>query len=267
MSKKSEEVRCWSRIGTIRRSVDSFYESLPHPRDFHPSVADVCWILEVLKIIISGTDEEFEACEADTGTRLSELAATWVEERRNLFLTLLSRDSPILEHLSLATTSLIARNAVITVNVSKKLFHIHAGAGTGTFAKVFNDEARLPWDPGRSEYKYSEWLSNIVREIVLECGEDPDTIPTKEVIRKHLRFGTNGLIEVLSWYQVVGFGAYVLGWMLFLTCFARIIRQQVDGTWLGGGYCIASFGLANYQSIDLTLRWAKNTGVVSGVGE
>ena len=73
-------------------------------------------------------------------------------------------------------------------------------------AKVFHDEAHPPWDSGFSEYKYSERLSNLVRETVLECGEDPDTITTKEMNKKHLRFacfGKEGVITVLSWYGVL----------------------------------------------------------------
>ena len=52
-----------------------------------------------------------------------------------------------------------------------------------------------------SEYKYSEKHSHLVREIVLECGEDPDTITTKEMNKKDLRFARfqlNGRIKVLS---------------------------------------------------------------------
>ena len=96
--------RCGSRIDRIGVVVDSFRFSLPHPRDFCPSEADLCWIPEVQKTIIGGTDEEFQDCEADLRSRIPELTAAWLEERRRFFLHLLPQDSPGLEHLSLVTT-------------------------------------------------------------------------------------------------------------------------------------------------------------------
>ena len=194
-------------------------------------MADVCWIPEVQKTIISGTDEEFEACEADTQARLPELAATWLEERRNFFLTLLPRDSPTIEHLSLATTIFHCTicGDCAGMHIEKAPSHTcrrwdwdlrKSHFEKTCSAEVFHDEARSPWDLERSKYRYSERLSNIISEIVLECGEDPDTITTKEMIKKHLRFAyfrTNGLVEVLSWYEVVSIGACVLGRMSFLT--------------------------------------------------
>ena len=220
MREKSEELRTRFRIDKIRRIVDSFYESLPHPHDFHPSVADICWIPEVQKTIINGTDEKFEACEADTRARLPKLSATLLEERRNFFLTLLPQDSPTVKHLSLATTMFDCEKCVGRgMRIEKTLSHTCKSHGwdcpgemrfknlpSKHIAKVFYDEARLPWDSGYSEYRYSEGLSNLAREIVLECGEDPDTITTKEMNKKHLRFvcfRENGAITVLSWDRVL----------------------------------------------------------------
>ena len=217
---KSEEVRTRSRIDKIRRIIDSFYGSLPHHHDFRPSVADICWIPEMQKTIISGTDEEFEACEADTRARLPELSATWLEERRNFFVALLPQDSPTVEHLSLTTTIFDCKKCWDKgMRIEKALSHTCECWGwehlderhfkkipSKHIAKVFYDEARSPWDSGYSEYKYSEKRSHLVREIVLECGEDPDTITTKEMNKRHLRlacFQPNGMIKVLSWYEVL----------------------------------------------------------------
>ena len=220
MREKSEEVRTRSRIDKIRRIVDSFYGSLPHPHDFCLSVADICWIPEIQKTIIDGTDEEFEAREADTQARLPELSATWLEERRSFFLTLLPQDSPTVEDLSLATTIFDCEKCGDKgMHIGKAISRTCERWGWGHLderhfkripskhiAKVFFDEARSSWDSGYSEYKYSEKRSHLVREIVLECGEDPDTITTKEMNKKDLRFACfqpNGMVKVLSWYEVL----------------------------------------------------------------
>ena len=220
MRKKSETVRSESRIDKIQKIVDSFYNSLPHPHDFHPSVADVCWIPEVQRTIISGTGEEFDACEADTRARLPGLSATWLQERRNFFLTLLPRGSSTVEHLSLATTIFDCMKCKIYgMCIEKALLHACRIWGQDYLserrfkeipgqhiARVFCDKAHSSWDSGYSEYRYSEGPSRHVREIVLECGEDPDTITTKEMNDKHLRFAcfqTNGTIRVRSWYEVL----------------------------------------------------------------
>jgi len=93
-----------SRIDRVGVVLDSFRFSLPHTHDFSPSKADICWIPEAQKIIVHGTDKEFQDWEADLRSRIPELSAAWLEERRNFFLRLLPQDSPSLEHLSLVTT-------------------------------------------------------------------------------------------------------------------------------------------------------------------
>ena len=279
MSEKSEEIRCRSRIDKIRKIVDSFYESLPHPHDFHPSVADVCWIPEVQETIISGTDEEFEACKADTRARLPELSATWLEERRNLFLTLLPQQSPTVEILSLATTIFCCTKCNHRgMPIEKALSHpckrwsFDKGHFKKThIAKVFEEEASSPWDPGCSKYTYSERYSNILRGVVLKSGEDPDTITTKEMNRKGLRFASfqrNGLRDVLSWHQVVNFGTCA-GVYIVPDLFHTISSSTGGVVAAGRPVQIASFDLTNCQSLDLSLRRAiqRTAGVASGVGE
>ena len=222
MKRRSEIIRSRSRIDKIRSVVDSFYDSLPHPHDFHPSVADVCWIPEVQKAIISGMDEEFDACETDIRARLPELSATWLQERRNFFLALLPQGSPTVERLSLATTIFYCTKCKDRgMRIEKALLHTCGGWDKDYLnerrfqeipgkhiAEVFCDKVRSPWHSEYSEYKYSEWFSCLVRGIVLECGEDPDTITTEEMNNKHFRFacfGTDGAIRVRSWHEVLSY--------------------------------------------------------------
>ena len=166
------------------------------------------------KTIISGTDREFEAREADTQAQLPKLSATWLKECRNFFLTLLLQDSPTVEDLLLATTIFNGKKCKVKdMGIEKALSHTctdwsldHADKRHSKKipsehnAEVFYDGACSPWDLG-----YSEKHSHLIREIVLECGEDLHTITTKEMIKKDLcfaRFQPNGRIKVLSWYKV-----------------------------------------------------------------
>lgn len=216
------------RIAKIARIVDSFRFSLPHPHDFYPSEADICWIPEVQKAIIDGTDQEFQDCEADIRVRISELSAAWLEERKQAFLKLLPRDSRSLERLSLAVTLFDCtkcRKSGMRVEeaLSHACYYYRDGRTLTGFsnvnsAQMFCYDAGEPWDSKVAEYKYSAHLATIVREIVLECGEDPDAITTKEMNRKHYRFarfGSDGAITVLSWQQAVRSRPCVLGWYRF----------------------------------------------------
>jgi hypothetical protein len=77
---------------------------------------------------------------------------------------------------------------------------------------TFYSRAGSPWDPEASEFEYSADLSAVVRAIVLECGENPDTITVQEMNGKHHRFGHFGrdTVSVLNWLQVVSFGTRLL---------------------------------------------------------
>ena len=212
--------RCKPRIDRVRRIVDPFRFSLPHPRDLSPSTADIFWIPEVRKAIIDGTDKVFQGLEADLPSRIPELSATWLEERSKFFLQLLPQDPPSLKHLHLATTFFgcleCRQSGMRTEDV---LSHYcrddsygsehKAGLSSAASAKSFYNRASVPWDSGFSEHQYSAGLSASVREVVVECGEDPDTITIQDMNWKHhrfVRFGWGGAIAVLNWSEVVSPG-------------------------------------------------------------
>jgi len=210
--------RCESRIGKIEAIADSFRLSLPHPHDFSPSSADVYWIPEVRKTIVDGTDEEFRECEADLRSRIPELSAAWLEKRQKVFLGLLPQDSPTLKHLSLATTLFDCVNCRtfglrIEGALSHRCYHYdyghehRASFTNAASAGAFFMRARTPWDSGLAKYEYSAKLSALVREVVIQCGEDPDTITTKGMNRKHHRFARfgrrDGMIAVVNWLEAV----------------------------------------------------------------
>ena len=117
------------------------------------------------KTIISGTDEEFEAHEADTQAQLPELSATWLEERRNFFLTLLPQDSPTIEDLLLVMTIFNCKKCKVKdMDIEKALSNTCTDWSLDNvdkrhskkipskhIAKVFYDGACSPWDSGYSE--------------------------------------------------------------------------------------------------------------------
>jgi len=284
MKKESERVHAelqrtkWlSRMEKIARIVDSFRSSLPHPHDFSPSTADACWIPEVRKAIVDGTDEEFEDQETDVRSRISELSATWLEERRKVFLGLLPQSSPNLEHLSLATTLFDCVDCYRSgMRIEDALSHHcrrrHGSEHPPIFpstmsANFFYHDVGTPWDSGLAVYRYSEKLSALVREVVLECGEDPDTITTKEMNRKHHRFvtfGIHGSITVLSWFQAVSSRACALddtGTDLFY-----VISSSTSAN-TGILYRAVSSGLTSYRNMCPTRGPKVDTGVASGAGE
>lgn len=80
-----------------------------------------------------------------------------------------------------------------------------AGFSNAASAGRFYNLAGAPWDS--SKYEYSAGLSAVVRGVVVECGENPDTITTQEMNQKHHRFvssGMPGIITVLNWSEAVG---------------------------------------------------------------
>ena len=154
-------------------------------------MADVCWIPEARKAIVDGTDREFHDCEVDLKSRILQLSAGWLEERRNFFLQLLPQDSPNLEHLSLAIAFFdCVKCREPGMRIGDALSHSCRSYGYGgehktnflsaASANAFYSARGVPWDSGFSKYEYSAKLSAIMKEVVVECGEDPDTITIQD---------------------------------------------------------------------------------------
>jgi len=273
---KLNAARWRDRIAKVQEMVDSFHFSLPHPHDFFPSTADICWIPEVRKAIVDGTDEEFQDCEADIKPRIPELSAAWLEERRKVFLQLLPQDPPRLEDLSLATTLFDCMKCHkfgmrIEDVLSHRCPYRHDNEYMAKFssinsANVFYYDLGAPWNSGLAEYRYSAKLSALVKEVVLECGENPDTITTKEMNRKHhrfARFGRDGMIKVLSWVEAVSPTACSLDGTTHDSCDTVSLSTGAKR----GVHRVGSSGLTNYLNMHLHRRTKEALGVASTAGE
>ena len=277
---KFDAGRCHSRLDRIGVLVDSFRLSLPHPHDFSPSRADVCWMPEVRKIIVDGTNEEFQECEADLRSRIPELSIAWLEERRKVFMKLLPQDSPSLEHLSLATTLFdCAKCHKFGLHIEDALSHSchtydygrehRASFTNAASASTFYSWARIPWDSGLAKYEYSAERSALVREIVAQCGEDPDTITTQEMNRKHHRFARfgcrDGMIAVLNWLEAVSSGTRSLDDPMSYLCHAVSLSTTAAAYW--EIHRVGFYGLTNCRNTYHTRRTKNLTGVASTVGD
>lgn len=272
---KLDAARYRFRIGKIGKIVESFRLSLPHPHDFSPSQADICWLPEVKKAIVDGTDKEFQDCKSDIRSRIPELSATWLEERRKFFLELLPQESPSLEHLSLATTLFdCTKCRKFGMHIEDALSHrcrLYFGAeytakfSNITGANTFHHDVGAPWNSGVAEYRYSAELSAIAREIVLECGENPDTITTQEMNKKHHRFVRfeGEAINVLSWLQAVSSKACLLDDSI--SDILRAVRLNTSA--IADTYRAGSCGLKNYRSMYPSRRTKRTCGLASTVGE
>lgn len=285
MKEKSEGIhgqivadRCQSRIKQVQEIATSFHFSLPHPHDFHPSAADICWIPEVRKTILDGTDAEFQDCIDDIQSRISELSATWLEERRNTFLRLLPQDPPTPMHLSLATTIFdCERCHKSPMHIEEALYHYcYSSEGDilrGTkfldyrIQPNYNHDIGSPWNPRVAKYSYSATLAALIREIVLECGENPDTITTQEMNRKHHRFvrfdNYQSTIIVRNWVQAVSSGAWPPDNAMTHPCHAARLRTSA----FGHAYTVGSSSLMNYRSLNLNRRNVEVIGAAFAVGE
>ena len=213
MRVEPRDERCKSRVAGVRKIVDSFRFSL-HPYDFSPSTADVCWIPNVREAILDGTDEEWQRCEADLPARIPELSAAWLEKRRKVFLGLLPHGSPNPEDLSLVTTLFDCTEcSEFGMRIESAISH-SCRYDIGDKARSSGvDSARslwkytgTPWNSGLAKYRYSAELSAIARQIVLECGENPDTITIQEMNGSNHRFVRNEgdrMAYIINWVEAV----------------------------------------------------------------
>ena len=275
--------RCESRAARVEVIVNSFRLSLPHPHDFYPSSADVCWIPEVRKAIVDGTDEEFQECEANLRSRIPELSAAWLDERSKFFLQLLPQDPPSPKHLHLATTLFdCAKCCKFGLHIEDALSHrcynyghsydygreVKAGFANGASASAFYRRTDIPWDSGFSKYEFSAKLSAIVREIIVQCGEDPDRITTQEMNRKHHRFARfgcrDGMIAVVNWLEVVSSVTRLLDDPMPHVCHPVSLSTHAtaDPEMHRAGF----YGLTNYRNMYPTRRTESLIGVACAVG-
>ena len=99
---KALKDRCISRVTKMRTIVEG-YRRTHHPHDFRLLLEDVCRFPDIRRVIIDGTDEEFDTRAEDVTSRLPELTAQYLEERTAKVSALLPFEGQSGNAISLAT--------------------------------------------------------------------------------------------------------------------------------------------------------------------
>lgn len=194
-------------MGTIVKA----YQRTFNPHDFYPSVEDVCRIPDIRQVIMGGTDEEFNACAEEVTSRLPELTSQFLEERTEKLSALIPFSGRA--DLSLATVWFKCRLCrSLLIHGEDALKHEclrpqnRSDGGRPVGGATFdNFILRRGWFA--NEFIPSDYASAIARAMILECGENPESITLDEVNSKLYRFFINedGERFVYSWMERVSF--------------------------------------------------------------
>jgi len=205
---KASRDRCRSRVGEMRAIIRKYQRTL-HPHDFCLSMEDVGQILDIREAIVNGTNEEFRICIEDVTSGLPKLTSKILEERTTKFSALLPFDGKPDNVLSLATawfmcfprlmdgTEALGHRDPVPQSqtpwspIGEEIFNIHA---------LGQDE-----EATESKLSFSETASIIARELILDCGEDPESITLAEMDSKFHRFAIyeNGELVACNWRETV----------------------------------------------------------------
>ena len=193
---KALEVRCISRVNKMRVVVGKYQRTLD-PHDFCPAIEDVCRTPDIRKVIIDGTDEEFNVCAEEATSRLPDLGSQILEERAAKLSALLPFNGEPANVLSLATAWFTCGLCNPTLMHSPDVLGHQRpiplrqspegsiGIGEATFN--YHVPARC-WYTETSKFGFSEVVSTIARGLILDCGEDPESITLAEINSRFHRF-------------------------------------------------------------------------------
>ena len=220
---KAQAARCISRVNKVGTVVQKYQRTLS-PYDFYLRMEDVCPIPDIRKVIVNGTDEEFNTRIKEVTSELPKLTSRILEERTAKTSALLPFNDRPGGVLSLATAwfscGLCCRypthgtDALIPHCLS--LADHPSKQPTGEEAFDSHVQGR-GWCADTSMFKFSETASIVARGLILECGEDPESITLAEIYSKFHRFVfyEKGELVAHNWQETVspiGFsGAYYCG--------------------------------------------------------
>ena len=206
------KTRWWSRVFRIRRAVEEYQRTL-HPHDFSPSGVDVCRLPDIRKVILYGTDEEFNSCAEEVASGLPKLTSKFLEERTTKISAILPFDKRPDNILSLATAWFnCGKCPSLLIHGTDALKHecpyVWRVPTERQITEVTFDTNILHggWCAERSKFKFSEITSTIARRLILDCGEDPESITLTEINSKLHRFAFSKISVILpcSWREAVG---------------------------------------------------------------
>jgi len=176
---------------------------------------DVGQIPDVRKAIVSGTDEEFNICVEDITSGLPKLTSRILEERTMEVSALLPFDGRPDNVLSLAAVWFSygpVLHSPRLMDGAEALNHDPVPQsrtpGNSIGEDTFDSHALGPrWRDEESELSFSEAASTIARGLILDCGEDPETITLTEMDSKPHRFAIykKGKLVARNWRETVRF--------------------------------------------------------------
>ena len=218
---KALGARCISRLDRMGVVVVKYRQTLD-PHDFCLTMEDICRTPDIRKTIIDGTDEEFNTCADEVTSRIPELTSQILEERTARLSDLL----PFNGGLSLATAwftcGLCGTAPMYSADVLRHQcpmpWRQPPGESIAIGEETFNYHvpARC-WYTETSKFGFSEAASTIARGLILDCGEDPESITLAEINSRFHRFVFyhNGELVAHNWEETVSptscVGAYLLG--------------------------------------------------------
>lgn len=202
-----------SRLEKMATIVKNYQRTLD-PHDFCPSIDDLCRFPDTRKVIVGGADEEFE----EVTSRFHELTSQILEER----IAKLSALIPFSERpdnvLSLATVWFNCepcRPLLIhgTDALKHECSHRRGNPDARPVGEVTFDAfvPRGGWCAETSKFTFSIAASTIARGLILDCGEDPESMAFVEMNSKLHRFVFEEIDKLFaySWADAVSFADIV----------------------------------------------------------
>jgi len=184
--------RWWSRVKKLGTVVEEYQRTL-HPHDFWPSVDDVCRTPDIRKVIIHGTEEEFSICVEEVVSELPKLTSKLLEERIAKLSALIPFNKRPDNVLSLATfwfeCEMCGRSPIHGTDALRHE-RVRSDPREGPVGETTFDTVTLrrSWCPETPNFKFSTATSTIARGLILECGEDPESVTLAEMNCKPHRF-------------------------------------------------------------------------------
>lgn len=194
IEKKALEDRCISRVARVREIVGK-YERTLGPYDFCLSAHEVCRVPDIRKVIIDGTDGEFDSCAEEVYLRLPILTSGFLEERTTKISALLPFKKRTEDVLSLATAWVECGSCIThPMHATDALKHYCSTAWTYPYRRPVGEATfdirtqGRAWCGGGTKLQFSRHFSIVTRGLILDCGEDPETITWAEINTKLHRF-------------------------------------------------------------------------------
>ena len=209
---KAQKDRCISRVMRMGTIVEGHMRT-HHPYDFHLLLEDVCRLPDIRRVIIDGTDEEFDTRAEEVTSRLPELTVQCLEERTAKVSALLPFEGQSGNAISLATAwvrcgscGMRPMHATHALNHNCSIPCSDSSSEKPIAEATFDIHVpRRAWCGGATKLEFAADLFKTARELALNCGEDPGSITWAEInTMLHRLVRHNGSYPIVyAWSEMV----------------------------------------------------------------